>query len=91
MDFVRGVGIPDDQFPVLRRGDQVAPVCGPMHRVNLGQMAFQSALRAHADAGERLRLGLRDMTDCETTTRPCCVSLEIDWPNDVIAVTRNNR
>ena len=40
MDFVGGIGIPDDELAVLRCRDQVPPISGPMHCIYLGQMPF---------------------------------------------------
>lgn len=45
--LVGRVGVPDDELAVLRCGDQVPPVGGPVHSVDLGQMAFEGALRLH--------------------------------------------
>ena len=44
--------IPDDEFAVLRRGDKVTLVRVPMHRVNLGQMTFESSTDFHLEFGE---------------------------------------
>ena len=33
--FVGGVGVPDDEFSVLRGGHEVARVCAPVHRIHL--------------------------------------------------------
>lgn len=47
MDFVGGVGIPDDELSVLRGGNEVSSVGGPVHGVDLGQMALERSLRPH--------------------------------------------
>ena len=40
MEFVGGVGIPDDEFAVLGCGDEVPSVRCPVHGVDFGEMAF---------------------------------------------------
>ena len=50
MDFIRGVGIPDDELAVLRGGNQVSPVSGPMHGIYLRQMALKNTPRLHANS-----------------------------------------
>lgn len=40
MDLIGGVGVPDDELPVLGSGDQMSTVGGPVHRIDLRQMAF---------------------------------------------------
>ena len=49
MDFIRSVGIPDDELAILRGRDQVSPIGGPMHRIYLGQMALKDTARLHSD------------------------------------------
>lgn len=40
VDLVGGVGVPDDQFAVLRGRHQMSPVGGPVHGVDLGEMSL---------------------------------------------------
>lgn len=47
MDFVGGVGVPDDELAVLRCRDEVSSVCRPMHGVNLGQVTLERPLGLH--------------------------------------------
>jgi hypothetical protein len=49
MDFVGGVRIPNDQFSVLRCGDEMSFVGGPMHCVYFGKVTPQSATWPHDD------------------------------------------
>lgn len=51
MDFVGGVGIPDDELAILRGGDKVSAIRRPVHGVDFCQMAFQVPPRFHADLG----------------------------------------
>ena len=62
MDFVRGVGVPDNQLAVLRGGHQVSPVSRPMHSVDFGQMAFECSLGLHGEPGELFCALSRDIT-----------------------------
>jgi len=48
-DFVGSPGVPDDQFAVLRRADQVSLVGSPVHGVDLAQMALEGASDFEAD------------------------------------------
>lgn len=50
MGLVGSVGIPDDEFAVLRSRDQVSSVGGPVHSIDFCEMALEVATRAHADA-----------------------------------------
>lgn len=50
VDFVGGVGVPDDELAVLRGRDEVPLVLGPVHRVDLGQVAFERASGLHHDS-----------------------------------------
>ena len=52
MDFVGGVGVPNDELSVLRSRYKVATVSSPVHGVNLGQMTPESASRAHDNTGQ---------------------------------------
>jgi hypothetical protein len=47
MDFVCAVRIPDDELSILRRRYEMPPICRPVHRVDLGKMAFQRLLSLH--------------------------------------------
>lgn len=47
MDFVGGVGIPDDELSVLRGRDQVSPIGRPVHGINLCEMSLQGLARLH--------------------------------------------
>lgn len=47
MDLVCGVGIPDDELAILRGGNEVSSISGPVHRINLCQMALQGSLGLH--------------------------------------------
>lgn len=47
MNLVGGVGVPDNQLPILRGGNQVPAVGRPVHRVDLGQVALERSLRLH--------------------------------------------
>lgn len=40
MDLVCGVGVPNNQFAILRGGHEVSSVGRPVHGVDLGQMTF---------------------------------------------------
>ena len=52
MDLVCGVGVPNDQFAVLRGGNEVSAICGPVHGVNLREMALEGASSAHENSWE---------------------------------------
>ena len=52
MDFVRGVGIPDDEFSVLRGRDDVSFVGCPMKSVDFGKMAFEGPTGFHGHSRE---------------------------------------
>jgi len=45
--LVGGVGIPDDQLSILRRRHEVSPVGGPVHGIDLCEMALQCPLGFH--------------------------------------------
>lgn len=40
MDFVGGVGVPNDELAVLGGGDEVSPIGRPVHGVDLGEMSL---------------------------------------------------
>lgn len=44
MDFIRGVGVPDDQLAVLRRRHEMSSVGGPMHGVDFRKVTFECSL-----------------------------------------------
>lgn len=62
MDFVGSVCVPYNELPVLRCGDKVALVDGPMKGVYLRQMALQRASHLHCDSRDGLDI-LRDSFD----------------------------
>lgn len=64
MDFVSGVGIPDNQLSILRRRHQMSPVGRPVHSIYLRQMSFQRPLGLHQLIfGYRLVRVLRNIAD----------------------------
>lgn len=64
MDFVGGVGVPDNELSILRGGNEVAAVSRPVHGVNLSQMALECPAWLHPDPGQSLGLVLCNLTDC---------------------------
>lgn len=50
MNFVRGVGIPDNELSVLRSRHEMSTVSSPVHGIDLGKMSTKGATRAHHDA-----------------------------------------
>jgi len=54
VNFVGGVGIPDDELSVLRSADKVPLVRSPVEGVDFGQMALQCPPHLHRDPGKRL-------------------------------------
>ena len=44
MDFVGGVGIPNDELAILRGRDEMTTIGRPVHGVDFGKMAFESTL-----------------------------------------------
>lgn len=69
MNLVRGVGIPNDEFSILRGRNEVTTVGGPVHGVNLGQMPLERPARLHTDTRQSLGLVLCDLTDCIMTMK----------------------
>ena len=65
MDFVGGVGIPDDELSILRGGDQMPSVCRPVHGIDLRKMALESAFGLHGQAREGLDTLLCHIAHCE--------------------------
>ncbi len=64
MDFVGGVGIPDNEFSILRGRDQMPSVGGPVHSVDLREMAFEIPPWLHAYARERLGIVEGNLSHC---------------------------
>lgn len=62
MNFVGGIGIPDDQFSILRGGDEMTAVRRPVHGVDLSKVTLQRAAWLHADSREGFGLVLRDLS-----------------------------
>ena len=52
VDLVGRVGVPDDEFPVLRGGDEVSLVLRKVHGVDFSEMAFERPSRPHGDTWE---------------------------------------
>lgn len=50
MDLVRSVGIPNDELSILRGGDEMASVSGPVHGVDLGEVTFKRASGLHSNS-----------------------------------------
>lgn len=50
MDLICGVGIPDDELSVLRSRNEMAPVGGPVHGINLGEVTFQCTSGLHSNS-----------------------------------------
>lgn len=64
VNFVGGVGVPDNELSILRGGNEVTAVSRPVHGVNLGQMALECPAWLHPDPGQSLGLVLCNLTDC---------------------------
>ena len=64
MNLVGGVSVPDDELSILRGGDEVTAVGGPVHSIDLGQMPLERPTRLHPDTRQSLGLALCDLTDC---------------------------
>jgi len=64
VDFVGGVGVPDDELAILRRGHQMSSVGGPVHGVDLGQVAFECAFGLHRQPRQLFCPLSRDITHC---------------------------
>lgn len=47
VDLVGRVSVPDDQFAVLRGRNQMPPIGGPVHGIDLGQMSLECSLCLH--------------------------------------------
>jgi len=45
--FICGVSIPDNQLTILGSGNEVSPISGPVHGIDLGEVALQCPLRLH--------------------------------------------
>lgn len=71
MNFVGSVGVPDNKLAVLRGGHQMSPVGGPVHGVDLGQVALEGALGLHELVlGNGLMCLLSDGADCIEKQKP---------------------
>lgn len=57
VDFVGGVGIPDDEFSILRRGNEMAFIGCPVHGVNLCKMTTERAPGSHNNTRKSVDLG----------------------------------
>lgn len=68
VDLVRGVGIPDDELAVLRSGNEMSSVGGPVHGVDLGEMAFEGALRLHRQARQGIDALAGDIANCSNAS-----------------------
>jgi hypothetical protein len=62
VDFVGGVGVPDDKLAILRGGHEMSPIGGPVHGVDFGEMAFEVATGLHAYSRERFGVVLCDLS-----------------------------
>ena len=69
MNFVGGIGIPDDEFSILRRGNEMAAVGGPVHGVNLGQVSLERAAWLHPNTRQSLGLVLCNLADCRRVSQ----------------------
>ena len=81
VNFVGGVGIPNNELSVLRGRDKVAAVGRPVHGVDLGKMALQRPARFHANSGESIGLALRNLANCRhkvSTGSRMTVSMETE-------------
>jgi len=58
------VGVPDDELAVLRGGDEMSAVGGPVHGVDLREMALEGPLRLHCEARQSLDAVSGDIADC---------------------------
>ncbi len=63
MNLIGGVGVPDDELTVLRSGDKVSTIGGPVHSVNLRQMALESSTGFHTNSRQRVGITLSDSAD----------------------------
>lgn len=54
MHLICCVGVPDDEFSVLRGRHEMSSIRGPVHGVDLGQVALERPTRPHSDARERV-------------------------------------
>lgn len=64
VDLVCAVGVPDDELTVLRSRDEMPSVSRPVHGVDLCEMALESALGLHLEAGKSLCALASDIADC---------------------------
>lgn len=47
VDLVCAVGVPDNELAILRSRDEMPSVSGPVHGIDLCEMALESALGLH--------------------------------------------
>lgn len=52
MDLVCRIRVPDDELAVLRRGDEMAAIGGPVHGVDFGEVTFEGALGLEVESGK---------------------------------------
>ena len=52
VDLVSGVGIPNDELAILGGRNEVAAIGSPVHGVDLGKVAAESATGTHDDTGQ---------------------------------------
>ena len=64
VDLVGRVGVPDDELSVLRGGNEMSAVGGPVHGVDFSQMALEGALRLHGEARQGLDTISGDIANC---------------------------
>lgn len=50
--FIGCVSVPNDEFSILRGGNEMSSVGGPMHGINFGEMASEGSSRTHDDSGQ---------------------------------------
>lgn len=62
--LVGGVGVPDDELSILRGRDEVSPVGGPVHGVDLCEMALEVLADLHIGTRQGLQRFLCDLSHC---------------------------
>ena len=65
MDLVGRIGVPDDELAILRSGNEVSTIGGPMHGVYLRQMTLEDTARFHVNLGQGIGVALSNPADCE--------------------------
>ena len=58
MYFICSIGIPNNEFPILRCRNKMSPVRRPMHSIYFRKMALEIATRFHADSRELFGIGI---------------------------------